>query len=220
MLRRGGRGVEVVRILDTGLLLAAYDPRTDHPFAGEDPPQGGPGVVVLGHAFGRDVTGPGQGLLHGRHLGRDKSPGFAFERRGALSLEQVGQRFEPPFAGDRGPRAAFGAVREIEILERSGLPALLDPAAQFVGQGTLALDRLENGAFAGFEFGEAFELLPDGGHLHLVERAGGLLAVAADEGDGGPFAQQADGPFDPGQGDLQLTGDDLLKGGLRHDWRF
>ena len=199
---QGSRGIEVVRILGSGLLLAAYDPRTYNPFADEDPPQGGPGAVVLGHAFGRDVARPGQGLLHGRHLGRDKSPGFAFERRGALPLEQVGQRFVSPFAGDRGPRAAFGAVRKVEILERSGLPALLDSAAQFVGQSPLTLNGLEDGLFAGLEFGEAFELLLDGGHLHLVERAGGLLAVAADEGDGGPFAQQADGPFDPGQGDL------------------
>ena len=216
----GCRGIEVVGILGAGLLVPLDDPRADDPFAGEDPPQGGPGPLLLGDAFGNDVARPGDRLTDVRNLGRDEPSRLALQIACLLRLQQVGQRLQPPFAGDRGPRAAPGPVGQVEILELRGVPARFDPPAQFGGQRPLRLDRCEDGRPPRFEFGQPVELLPDGGHLHLVERTGRLLAVAADEGDGGAVAQQADGPLHTRQGDLQLAGDDLLEGGLRHVVRF
>ena len=100
-----------------------------------------------------------------------------------MRLQQIGKRLQTPLPGNCGTRATFGAVRQVEILERSRIPARLDPPLQFGRQGSLVFDRFENGSFAGFELSQPLQLLLDSGDLHLVERTGSLLAVAADKGD-------------------------------------
>ena len=49
-----------------------------------------------------------------------------------------------------------------------------------------------------------------GSDLHLVERAGRFLAVAADKGDRRPFAEQTHGPLHLVQRNLQSSGYDLF----------
>lgn len=159
--------------------------------------------VVLGHPFGDDVRGSGQRVVGSRHLGRDEPLRLSPDVGRVLRHEQVGQRLQPPLAGGCGAGPPAGLVGQVEVLDLGGVPARLDPCTEFAGQPTLFFDRGEDRPLAGLEFGEPFQQVADGADGHLVERAGDLLAVAADEGDCGPLAQQADGAFDLRQGNLE-----------------
>ena len=204
------RGVEIVGIFGSFGLLALHDLRVHDALAGEGAAQAVAGLFVLRDAFGDDVARPGEGVFGGRYFGRDVTPGLLCRVAGPLCHDEVGERFQPPFAGHGGAGAAFGLVGQVEVLQLHRVPALLDAPAELRSQFPLLFDGREYGLAAGFEFGEAFQLLLDGAHLHFVERAGRLLAVAADEGDRRTVAQQAHGALHLRQGDSESSGDDLF----------
>ena len=65
----------------------------------------------------------------------------------------------------------------------------------------------EDGLTAGLQFPEGGEPLLDGGDLHLVEVAVGLLAITRDEGNGAPLFKQPGHRRDLPCGDVQLRGE-------------
>ena len=207
---QGRRGVEVVGVFRSFRLFAPDEFRVHDALAGERPAQRVAGAFVLRDAFGNDVARSGEGLLRGRHFGRNEPPGLLGDVAGPLRQDDFGQRLQAPFARHGGPRAAFGLVGQVNVLQLHRVPALRDAPAEFRGQPALPLDGREHRLLAGFEFGEPVEPLLDGGDLHFVERAGRFLAVAADEGNRRPFAEQAYGPLHLGQGNLQSSGYDLF----------
>src|SRR6185312_6952931 len=66
---------------------------------------------------------------------------------------------------------------------------------------------LEDRGAPRIELLELGQAVADGHEGDLVQVAGGFLAVAGDEGDGGFFLQQADGGVHAGGGQGQLGGD-------------
>ena len=94
-------------------------------------------------------------------------------------------------ASGSSPCAALGFVGQVDVLQLHRVPALFDPFAELPGQFALPLDGRQDGLPAGFQLGEPVQLFLDRPDLQFVERAGRFLAVAADEGDRGAFAQQA-----------------------------
>ena len=122
----------------------------------------------------------------------------------ALQKDEVGKRLEAAFAGDHRAGAALGAVGQVEILEGRTGGAGEDLGLEFVGEFALLDDGGEDGFATGLQFAMVGQALLDGANLHLIEVAVDLLAVARDEGDGTPFAQQfSHGSNLPG-GDVQL----------------
>ena len=153
-------------------------------------------IGVLADGFGNDVARAFQGLFHtgNAFFGIDESGGKCFERDtgGLLIPKIVGQRLEAFFAGDRGLGAALGLVGKVEIFQFALVECLLDARLQLVGQLALFLDRGEDGLLAGYELAEIQKLLFDGADLDLIEVAGGLLAIARDEGHGRAFVEELD----------------------------
>ena len=207
---QGRLGVEIVGVFRPFRLFAFDEFRMDDAFAGERAAQRVAGALVFRDTFGDDVARPGEGLLRGRHFGRNEPPGLLHDVAGLLRQDDFGQRLQAPFARHGGPRAAFGFVGQVNVLQLHRIPALRDAPAEFRGQPALPLDGREHRLLAGFEFGEPVEPLLDGGDLHLVERAGRFLAVAADKGDRRPFAEQTHGPLHLVQRNLQSSGYDLF----------
>ena len=184
-------GVEVVRILRPLGLLALHELRVHRSFASHRAPHGVAGLFVLGYPLGDDVAGSCNGLFGGRYLGRDEALRLMQKVVCPLCHDDVGQRFQPAFAGRRGACAALGFVGQVDVLQLHRVPALFDPFAELPGQFALPLDGRQDGLPAGFQLGEPVQLFFDRPDLQFVERAGRFLAVAADEGDRGAFAQQA-----------------------------
>ena len=76
--------------------------------------------------------------------------------------------------------------------------ASVDGCLRVVGEEFALLERCEDGVAAFVEFGELLEAVADGGDGDFVEGAGGFLAVAGDEGDGGAFGEELGGGLDLG----------------------
>ena len=134
-----------------------------------------------------------QGLVHVAHAFFliNIAFGDAFHLVGVLRHDLRGQRFEAFLARDGGAGAAFGLVGEIQVLDflhRLGVQYLL---LQFGREFLLFADGGDDALLAFLQFGELFEAVLHGGHVLLVHRAGHLLTVACDEGDGGAFVQEA-----------------------------
>ena len=146
-----------------------------------------PGAGVGVDAFGHDVAGALQGGFGVGHFAPDKASRVGVVAPGH---EQVGQGAESPAAGHVGPRAAVWLIGKVEVFEFSRVETGGDAVAQVAGQAALPLNGREDGALALFEFAKAMALSFDGTDGHLVEPACGLLAVAADERDGGSFGKE------------------------------
>ena len=116
----------------------------------------------------------------------------AFGSRILLEQQQRGQGFEPLLASGLGAGLALGAVGQVEVFQHVVVPRVGDAPAQLVGQLALRLDGRQDGVLAPFRLLQPLVAVADGFNLHLVQASGGLLAVAADEGDGGPVVQQGE----------------------------
>jgi hypothetical protein len=168
------------------------------------------GIGVLGQELGHDVARAGQGglqighLLVGRHEREALGMGIADRR---LLQDAQRQWLEPALAGDHRARAALRLVRQVQIFQRRLGGAGEDARLEFVAELALGGDRLEDGLAALIELEQVGAALLDGADLHLVERAGGLLAVAGYEGDGGPFAEQVHHGAHAGGGQAELLRD-------------
>ena len=190
---QGLGGVEVVAELRTLLLLAGDDGGGRGAGLVEERAQLGAQVGVLGDLLRDDVARAGERGLGVGDLLRlvDVGRGDLLWGEGRLLGEQVGgERGEAALAGDLGAGAALGAVGQVDVLEAGERLAGLDLRAELVGKEAALLERGEDGGAAVVERAEAVEGVANRGDRDLVELAGGLLAVAGDEGDGGAALEE------------------------------
>ena len=103
------------------------------------------------------------------------------------------------------PGAKIGLLGRLRV-------ARPDQGAQVVGELALLLDGLEHHGLAVLEFAQVGEAFFDGAQLAVVEAAGGLLAVAGDEGHGVALVEELHGGGDVRLIHPEFAGD----GGLDH----
>jgi len=102
---------------------------------------------------------------------------------------------------------------EIDVLQhRQGRRCGHGPA-QFGSQKLALVQGLQDGGAALVQLEELFPAVTDGGDGHLVQAAGGLLAVAGDEGDGGALFQEGRGGGDGAGGHSEFAGNEVDMGG-------
>ena len=195
---RGHRGgglppVEVVPIVRPLLLLALDAGAGEDGLTGEKTARLLTCLGVLAEPLGQDVHGPGHRLLGGGDpfglVDEGPSRRRGVERLG-LGQEQVRQGAQPLFGGDGGPRPALGTPGQVDVLQgrqgtglQNGVPELIGQELPF-GQG------LKDGGPAFFELGHPAAPVSYRGDDGLVQRAGGLLAVAGDEGNGASLLEE------------------------------
>ena len=129
----------------------------------------------------------------------------------------VGQRLEALFLGDGGPGAALGPEGQIDVLEHGHRLGGVDLRLQFVRQELALAQGLEDGLAALVQLGELLQAVADGGDGHLVQGAGGLLAVAGDEGDRAPLVEKAGNGLDLAGSQAQFNCD-LCNVGILHGY--
>ena len=186
------------------LFLGAADERTvfervfAHPFAD---------VGVVRRALGKDIHRAlerGFGVGHALFGVRERQGGRVRVGLRVLRPEQIGQRGQARLRRNRSARAALGAKRAVHVVDlchragrvqrggdrRAQTALLFDEAAD------LLAPRLD-GAVEGQPFLQRAQLA-------VVQRAGGLLPVARDEGDGIALVQQPDGALGLLRADAKL----------------
>ena len=100
------------------------------------------------------------------------------------------QRLEALFAGFGGFAALLGLERKVQVLESFGIVGRTNGGGQVGRQLPLAVDRLEDRLFSLGELAQPLHAELDLADHHLVQVAGGFLAVARDEGNGVPIVQE------------------------------
>ena len=178
------------------------------------------GPFVLGHPLGDDVAGPLDGTFGVEYFGIDEAAGIGLNAVVALRHDNLGQWFEPMFAGNLGSGAPAWFVGQVYIFEFGRIPARVDTLAQLVGQFPLLADGRKNRLLAFVQFAQPVVSLFDIPDLYLVERAGSLLAVAADEGNGGTAVEQLDGLGYLRFGNTQRLGYQFVEQGIIHESFF
>ena len=211
--------VEVIaELLGVGLaVLAEHDLGHHRALLGEELAQPGARLGVVADALGEDVARAGQGVgsvLDAQLLVLvvrvDELGGLAVEvdpRDGEVRLDEIGQRLQALFLGDGGTRAPLRPERREDVLQAVERLGLVDLRAQDIGHQLALLERLDDGGAAVVEGDQLLHALLDVLDLHLVERAGGLLAVAGDEGDGGAVGEEFGGGADLDGAQAELLGD-------------
>ena len=110
----------------------------------------------------------------------------------------------------------FGLEGQIEVLEPLLGIGGLEAETQLGCQLALLLDALQHGGATLLELAQVGQALLQRAQLRIVEAAGGLLAIAGDEGHRGPAVEQRDGGDDLRRFDGELRGD---AGFDRDHWR-
>ena len=123
----------------------------------------------------------------------------------ALHHDDLCERFQSFFAGNLCAGGPFGFIGKINVFECRLIPAFCDALFQFVGQFALFLDGTEDEFLTFLKIGEALQFVVDSSDLHLVESAGRLLAITADERYGSTVVQQFHCMFDLRQSDGQFV---------------
>ena len=138
---------------------------------------------VLADEFRDDVARPGQSFFGRRHalLLADEAGGLALQIELPLRQQNFGQRLQTFLHRHRSAGLAFGAVRQIQILQDAHRVGLLYLLAQFRGQFALFGDGIQDGGAAFVQIQPLGIQVFDIADLHLIQRTGGLLAVAGDE---------------------------------------
>ena len=155
-----------------------------------------------------------------------KAAGFLLWCQLGMAEQPIGQRLQSRLDGDLPLGAAFGFVGQVEIFQ----PGLGVGGQQIGAQGgrqvALLLDGVEDDGAPLLEFAQVAEPLLQVAQLGVVEAAGHLFAITGDEGNRGPFIQQADGGFDLCGFGVEFGGDDVTDGwhldsleGNRRAWR-
>ena len=139
----------------------------------------------------------------------------------AFALEQkyLGKGLQTLFPCHLGSRPALGFIWQVDILELSGIPTLIDALGEFwchlfkVGNG------LDDGLLALQDVLETFVLVADGCDLNLVEPARSFLAITGDEWYRTPFVEQGEGIADSPFLKIELLGNEVCKDVLFHTIR-
>ena len=143
---------------------------------GDDVARAGQRVVRRGHVVGKE--GRGQRVQPGDGAG--------------LGQDLLGQRLQAAFARDHGAGAALGLVGLVEVFQYGARLGGHDLGAQTVGEFALFFDGGEDGGPAFVQGPCALQFTADGADLFFVQPAGGLFAVAGDEGQGVAVVEQRD----------------------------
>ena len=164
--------IEIIFELRAGLHFVRHDFRFHHAFAPVKIAQFRAGIGVVAHAFGNDVARPGQrgGNVSHAFFGTDIFRGLGLRIGGGLLLEQnVRQRFQPLFLGNRRPRAPFRAIRQINVFElRDGIRQA-HRRLKFIGKQIAFGQRFEDSVAAIVQIGQADQPLADVQHRDFVE---------------------------------------------------
>src|SRR3569623_1592587 len=139
---------------------------------------------------------------------------------GSAAEQGERERLEPRLACDLRLGAALFHIGAIEVFETRLGVGLGDFARELARELALFLDALAHHLAPLFQFAQITQTLVQQTQLRVVEAAGGLLAIARDEGNGGPFVEQGHGG-----GDLRFLGDEFLsETGMDrqhgHSWNF
>ena len=102
----------------------------------------------------------------------------------------------PDFARDLALGAALGLVRQVQVFQFLLGGCGLDGGAQLRRQLALLVDALEHRFAPVFEFAQVAQPVFQLAQLDVVQAAGGFLAVAGDEGNGGAAIEQVDRGLD------------------------
>ena len=176
--------IEIVRILDR-LFRLRIDPSrslgTDPPARSESPPHPLSGRCRLADPLGHDIRRAGQGSGYVRHLLSPDEPSGQSLRILGLPHEGRGQRLQSPLPRHHPTGPPFGFVGQVEIFDHRPVPTPLDRFAQLRRQLPLFVDRLQDRGFPLLQIGVFGVQVADPLHCDLVQSAGGLFAVAADE---------------------------------------
>ena len=206
--------VEIVLVFGRfGLFARGHGAVKDAP-GSKEAAKGGPGLGVFADPFGHDVPGPGQGVVGVFHtLFRvDEIGGSLFRIHAVLGKERLGQRLEPFFPGDGGLGAAFGPVGQVDVFQHAQGFGVLNLIAQFVGEMAVLFQGLEDGLLSGVQVGQLLKAVANSGHGDFIQAAGGLLAVAGDERDGGTVIEQGGHGGHLGGGHAGFVGNEVVVG--------
>jgi hypothetical protein len=104
----------------------------------------------------------------------------------------LGEGLQAAIAGDGGLGASLGARGEVQVFELRLVEGGFYASLEVVGELALLEDGGEDSLAATDEVAEIGKLLLDVADLDLVEVAGGLFAIAGDEGHSPTLVEQAD----------------------------
>ncbi len=88
--------------------------------------------------------------------------------------------------GWTGPGLALGPERQIDIFQCRQCLGRVDLALEWIGQELSFRQRFDDRLPPGIQLDELRQPVADTGDLHLIQQAGGLLAVAGDKRHGPP----------------------------------
>ena len=163
-------------------------------------------ALILADHLGNDVLSALDGGGGCGDITTYKTGGCAFGVALPLEKEDFGEGLEALLAGYLGPGAAFGLIREVDILEFGGIPAVCDALLQFRCQFVKVADGLENRFLTLLDFLEPIVLGTDGCNLYLVEPACPFLAIAGNKGNGAALVEQCQGVVDSPLLKVELLG--------------
>ena len=141
-------------------------------------------------SFGQYVAGALQRLLHRTDFPFHILAGFLFRTGGLAFPEQIGQRLQSPGYRHRSTGFPFGPIRQIQILQLTGIHTVFYLLPKGRRQLFLFFDGLQDRRLALFHLGENFGPVLDFGHFDVIEAARTLLPVTADERDGAAIGKQ------------------------------
>ena len=185
------------------LFLAKDDFRADLALGEEQLADRGADVGVVVDLLGDDVASP---LQRGPDIGDPQLVGDsgAWERDmlggldlrvggGILSEDDLGQRLQSLLAGDHRPGATFGAEGKVNVFQGGHRLGRVDPGLELIRQKVALLERLQNGAATLVQFLQLGQAVANGCDGDLIQQAGGLFAIAGNEGNGSAIRQQSGG---------------------------
>ena len=214
-----GIGVVIAELLFLGRFLAFHHRGRDDALLPQARAQFGEQFGRLGKTLAKNVAraferGFGVGNVDGlcafgsrRHVHVLRRFLLRIER--GIGEERIGQRLQPGLARNLRPRAALGLVGQIDIFQRLLGRGCLDGSAQFIGKFALLLDRRQDRRAPFFQFAQIQQPFFQIAQLRVVQVAGGLLAIARDEGHGRAFVEQRHRSRDLMRPDSEFLGNEL-----------
>ena len=152
---------------------------------------------IIGDSLSDDILRPGQrGGCVGDLVVKVRSGGFLGVKRSVLFQNRIGQRLQAPGLGDAGAGLALGFIGAVDVLDLGQGLGLGQRGGQFGRHGPLLGDGGGDFLLALIEAAQIFQTVAQIAQYLIVHRAGGLLAVAGDKGDGVPLVDQFNSPLD------------------------
>ena len=207
----GFRVIEIVAELgDVGVVFVApgHQAGLETPFSPEPFTQFPDQQGVLGPALGKQIA---HTVKHRRHIskatfGIDKGRRFSRWVERKIGEQPVRQWLEPSFAGDHALGPAPRLEGQVEVFKLLLGRRAFDCRAQLRRQLALFFNALEHRRPAQLELTQIAKTDLQFAQLDVVKPIGDFLAIAGDEGHGGPAIEQFHGSVDLRRPNLQLGG--------------